>query len=298
MSCGSCERLIERVVTANDAQVKEIDAKSGIAIVTAEEDKIGRIKQQLAEKGFNERNSIQTIRGDSRHVKKYISNVIAGAPEVGIESKLVNYAILSLGGLFLLGGAGLMYGANNGLNTTPFLPLLFLTVAGAVAIVFSYHHMSCYKKGISCTNGMMIGMTIGMISGFMVGALLGATNGMFIGSVAGLVTGISLGGNLGRCCGVMGAMEGIMGGLMAGVMGAMTSVMMINDYLLVFLYILSGICIFVLGGLSYMMYRESGAAPNEGMMVGFWRFFVASAILSGLIALIMIFGPKAGVTYP
>jgi hypothetical protein len=166
-----------------------------------------------------------------------------------------------------------------------------------VMAAFSYYHMGSFRRYMSCMHGMMVGMTAGMMIGFMVGAIVGATNGMFIGSVAGVAVGIFFGFTLGRFCGVMGAMEGIMAGLMSGTMGAMTSVMMLNDHMMVFLYILLGICGLTVGALSYMMYREAGPAPDVAYSKGFGRFLMLSIYISAAMLIIMMFGPRGAITF-
>ncbi|MEW6036613.1 MAG: heavy-metal-associated domain-containing protein [Candidatus Micrarchaeota archaeon] len=298
MTCGSCEKLIERVAEQNGAKVKEIDAKSGVVALSCEEGTLETLRRQLAEKGFNEKAGDAGQRGDPARVKTYLSSIIAGEPHVEVESKLVNYALGSTAALVVLGGLGYAAALPSVSSLGAYMPLLALAILTSVMTVFSYLHMSSYGKGISCNNGMMVGMTMGMISGFMVGALIGATNGMFIGSTVGMAAGIALGGNLGRCCGVMGTMEGVMAGLMAGIMGAMTSVMMLRENLVLFLYILFGICAFVLGGLSYMMYRESGAAPKEAFSTRFAGFAATCAAFAIALSLMMVYGPKGILVYP
>jgi hypothetical protein len=298
MTCGSCEKLIERVAQQNGANIREIDAKTGVVALSCEEGTLEGLKKQLAEKGFSERAGDAAPRGNPSRVKAYLSSIIAGEPHVEVESRLVNYALGSTAALVMLGGIGYAAALPSFSSLPAYMPLLVLAILTAVMTVFSYLHMSSYGKGISCNNGMMVGMTMGMISGFMVGALIGATNGMFIGSVAGMGAGIALGGNLGRCCGVMGAMEGVMAGLMAGIMGAMTSIMMLRENLVLFLYILFGACAFVLGGLSYMMYRESGAAPKESLGTGFAGFAGTCALFAIALSLMMVYGPKGVLVYP
>jgi len=237
-------------------------------------------------------------RGDPKNALRYVKAILAGEQHVQVEARLFNYAIATAAVLVVAGA--LVYSAL--LPATPdtaaYLPLFLLTIISAVAIVFSYTHIMHYGKSLSCANGMMVGMIMGMLSGFMAGALLGATNGMFIGSVGGMAVGIVLGGNLGRIVGVMGALEGIMAGLMSGIMGAMTSVMMLNDNLVAFLYISSGLCVFMLGGLSYMMHREAGDAPIQERSVRFREFLLAGIILSLALVGIMLYGPKGPVVYP
>ena len=301
MSCGSCEKIVKKVAEENNATViaLEISDSSNKATLTiaCEEEKLEAIKQQLAEKGFSDKKGGEA-RGDPNRVKQYILALIANEPHVEIEAKLASYALGSLAALIILCGLGYAYFLQGTANAPAYAPLLFLVIASSVLTMFSYHHMGCYKNFMSCTNGMMVGMTMGMISGFMIGALLGATNGMFVGSTVGLVFGVALGGNLGRYSGVMGAMEGIMAGLMAGIMGAMTSVMLIRDNLVVFLYILFAVCTFMLGGLSYMMYREAGAAPKKEFSIKFSDFFSASAFIILILVGIMFHGPKGILVYP
>jgi fucose 4-O-acetylase-like acetyltransferase len=237
------------------------------------------------------------VRGSLEGVKKYILSLLAGEPHVEVESKLLNYAVGTIAVLLASSvfGYGYLLKALGG-SPIAAISLFLLVVGGSVLIVSSYFHMACYRKNMTCSNGMMVGMTTGMIGGYLTGALLGATNGMFVGSVAGLALGAGLGLALGRHCGIMGAMEGIMAGLMSGIMGAMTSIMLINDNLLAMLYILSGVSIITLGGLSYMMHREAGPAPVAELGVRFDNFFMASLFLSALLLLTMIYGPRGPVT--
>lgn len=297
MTCESCGRLIRKIAEQNGAVVNGIDFHRHSVSLSCEPEKIDGLKKQLAEKGYPEKGSSSISRGDPSRVGKYIAAVIAGERHVEVETKLLNYALGSATALILLGGIAYSTFLQEAPNASSYIPLLLLTIVGGVVTVYSYSHMKCYRKSISCMNGMMVGMTMGMISGFMVGALIGATNGMFIGSTAGMAVGIALGVNLGGCCGISGAMEGIMAGLMAGIMGAMTSVMMLNDNLIAFLYILFGVCSFVLGGLSYLMFREAGSAPAQELRAGFPHFLVFCALLVLGLSAIMLFGPRGPLTY-
>ncbi|VVB66340.1 Uncharacterised protein [Candidatus Gugararchaeum adminiculabundum] len=303
MSCSSCEKLIQRVAEQNGAIAKEVDAKNGFAVFEIDESKVDSLKTQLAEKGFREKGSgpeCECERGGTEVVGKYVSDIISGKPEVEVEARLVNYALNSFLALLII-GAGWYFFAMKGLNGnifTGYAPLILLAIAGSVMTVFSYYHMGCYRKGMSCANGMMVGMTLGMIPGYLAGSLLGITNGMFVGSVVGMAVGIGLGTELGRSCGIMGAMEGMMAGLMAGIMGAMTSIMMFNDHLVPFLYILFAVCGALLAGLSYMMFREAGAAEKARFKIGLAEFFLASLVLSIFLVGMMLYGPKGPVFYP
>jgi copper chaperone CopZ len=295
MSCNSCEKLIQKVIDQNNASLKSIDINKGEIIFTSEEEKIEEIKKQLYQKGFSQKTDEE--RGKFGRVVNYTKDILAGEKTVETESKLINYGLGSLALLTLVGIAGYYFFGQNIPKLNSYVPILILTLISSVLIVFSYYHMKCYRKNMSCTNGMMIGMTVGMMAGFLVGALVGATNGMFLGSIIGVLVGAVLGFDLGRHCGTMGAMEGLMAGLMAGTMGAMLSVMMINDNLLLFLYFLFGICTIILGGLSYMMYREAGSTTSSQIKFGFGRFVLSGAFFAIVLVIIMLIGPRGPVTY-
>jgi len=298
MTCGACEKVIERVVTQNGAVVTEIDAGQGIVEIRSAPDGVEAIRQQLAQRGFRERGENDSEeRGDPRRVLAYIKSVVAGDSHVQVESRLLNYALGTTAILALAGAAsyGTMLGTYG--NPASAASLIFFVILSAVMTVYSVSHMDTYRKGMTCSNGMMVGMTAGMVGGYMIGAVIGATNGMFVGSVTGTAAGIAIGLAVGRHSGVMGAMEGIMAGLMSGTMGAMTTVMMINDNLLAFLYILGGICFATTGLLSYMMFREAGPAPRHGFRGGFVRFLVGSGSIGALMMLIILYGPKGGIVF-
>jgi hypothetical protein len=297
MTCGACEKVIERAVTEMGAGVEEIDAARGLVDIRCPPERIGPIKERLARGGFRERlEDGSEGRGDWKGILSYVKSVVAGEPHTRVENKLLNYAI---GTTAILGMAGaLSYGVFLSAFEDQVLAasLLILVIVSSVMSTYSIFHMEAYRKGMTCSNGMMVGMTTGMASGYIIGAILGATNGMFIGSVAGTAAGIAIGFSLGKSSGIMGAMEGIMAGLMAGTMGAMTSVMMLNDNLLAFLYILNGICLVMVGGLSYMMFREAGPAPSAAKGAGFARFAGLSAALCAILVAIMLYGPRSLIT--
>jgi hypothetical protein len=296
MTCGACERVIERVVAQGGARLVSIDATLGEVGIRAAPETIGGIKQELAARGFRERDADEE-RGDPGRILAYARSVLAGEEHVHVESSLLNYAI---GSAAVLSVAGVLsYGTVLGAFGNPFSAaslLLFVIVTGVVS-VFAAMHMETYRKGMTCANGMMAGMTTGMVSGYMVGAILGATNGMFVGAVAGTAAGVWIGLGAGRYSGIMGAMEGVMAGLMSGTMGAMTTFMMINDNLLAFMYILSGLCIVMAGMLSYMMFREAGPAPRHGLRGGFIRFLSGAGAISGAMMLIVLYGPRSALVF-
>lgn len=297
MTCGACEKIIQRVIEQNNAEVKTIDSSNGFILISCNDGDLSSIKKQLAQKGFPERVEGEAQRGDYKRIKNYISAVIAGEDHVKVEAKLINYALGATAITIILGSIFYMIALNQLNNALEYVPLLLLAAIAAVSTISSSYHMRCYNKRMTCTNGMMVGMTMGMISGFTIGALIGATNGMFVGSTIGMLFGIALGTTAGKCSGIMGAMEGVMAGLMAGIMGAMTSVMMLNDNMVAFLYVLFGVCTFVLGGLSYMMYREAGSANHEELKLNFAKFTALSVVLGFGLMVMMVYGPKGPLTY-
>jgi hypothetical protein len=300
MQCEACERIISRVAEKHNITVKEINQKQGYIVFAADEKNTATMKHELAEKGFTERKADEDNlpRGHPRRLKKYIMAVLSGNQSVKVETTLVNYAIGSTATLTAIGVLAYTMFFSNIAVAINYVPIWFLAIMTAIITVFSYFHVNCFRKNMSCTNGMMAGMIIGMITGFLGGAIIGATNGMFIGSVAGIIMGVAIGGNLGRCCGIMGGLEGMMAGLMAGTMGAMISVMLVNDNLVPFLYFLYAICTAILGGLSYMMYREAGSAPPSELKIKFPQFLAMSFILSAILILITLYGPRGPIVYP
>ena len=77
VSCGACEKIIERVAEKNDVSIVRIDANAGVIMVKCEEGRLGALKQGLAEKGFGEKGT-GAARGDPAKVLGYVSSVLAG----------------------------------------------------------------------------------------------------------------------------------------------------------------------------------------------------------------------------
>jgi predicted lipid-binding transport protein (Tim44 family) len=96
----------------------------------------------------------------------------------------------------------------------------------------------------------------------------------------------------------MSVLEGLMAGLMAGLMGAMTTVMMINDNITLFMPILIGSCLLITGGMSYMIYKESKddrksiASPDGYDMI---NYIAVMFIVAVAITFIMVLGPKSAI---
>jgi hypothetical protein len=173
--------------------------------------------------------------------------------------------------------------------------LIYITVS-VVAVGMGVWHIKAYRHTFNCSLGMMAGMTIGMIAGFLFGAIIGATNGIFMGSVYGMFLGMFIGAWCTRSCGIMSIMEGLMAGLMGGLMGAMTTVMMLNDNLLLFMPLLVGSIAMITAGMVVMIYKESSEhhdkIPKTDMYDGF-SFVSLLFILTILTTFVMIYGPKS-----
>ncbi|MFA6035418.1 MAG: heavy metal-associated domain-containing protein [Candidatus Micrarchaeia archaeon] len=299
MHCESCERLVRRAAEKAGAEVKQVNAGEGFVTFSCDEGVLPALKKALLAKGFTEKGSEEVGRGDINRVKEYAVAVMENREDVEVENALLNYSLGSFAMLVLIAAALYLFVLQGIENIAGYAQLFLLAIGSAVVLSFSYHHLGTYRRAMSCTNGMMAGMTLGMMGGFLVGALVGATNGMFVGSLAGMLAGIALGVGIGRHCGVMGALEGGMAGIMAGTMGAMLSVMMVNDHLLAFLYVLFALCAGVLGGLSYMMHREAAEVPKKSdLKASFSEFAGFCAVMVLALMLLMTLGPKAGFIYP
>jgi copper chaperone CopZ len=294
MSCGSCEKIIEKVILKNSGNVKKIDANNGLISFEASEELLPKIKSELEERGFAES---QPERGHFGNAIKYVKSVVAGRTGFEVENTLLNYSIFSSITIVAISFLIYYFILRNLDNSLGYLHVLAYALLISVPITFSFFHLKCYRNKMTCQNGMMVGMITGMVSGFLIGALIGAANGMFMGSLLGMVFGIGIGLELGRCCGIMGALEGIMAGIMSGIMGAMTSVMLYNDNLLVLLYVLFGFCILVLGGASYMMHREAGKIQLSELNIDMVSFVLYATLFFMFLVMFAIYGPKSTITF-
>lgn len=173
---------------------------------------------------------------------------------------------------------------------------MLYTAISVTVIGVGIWHIKSYRHAFDCSMGMMVGMTVGMMVGFLLGAIIGATNGMFMGSVYGMFTGMFSGAWCARNCGIMSIMEGLMAGLMGGIMGAMTTVMMINDNLAIFMPILIGSITIILAGMTVMIFRESeehqGKIPPKDSHEIF-LYVLALFVLAMFTTFLMVYGPKS-----
>lgn len=190
----------------------------------------------------------------------------------------------------------LFYGFFRGVsNFSKYVPYLAYLIIATVFIGSAVWHIKHYRKSFNCSIGMMVGMTVGMMSGFMIGAILGATNGMFIGSVIGMLTGMFIGAWCARTCGVMSKLEGLMAGLMSGLMGAMTSVMMINDNIALFMPLLIGSCVLITGGMSYMVRKEIEEEHSNTSKYDMMNYVALMFIFAIAITFIIMWGPRSAI---
>lgn len=296
LSCGSCEKLIEKAVSSNGGVVKEIDTSSGVVVIDCDDSFVGKIKSALAQRGFLEISG-DVMRGDFSRFFDYVRGVVFSKPGFEVEALLLNYSLVSALFVFLISVVfyfAFLFSLNNPFS---YLHILVFSFLVSLPVSFSFFHVSFYRRRLSCQLGMMVGMITGMVSGFLVGALIGATNGMFFGSVLGVLVGVLIGLWLGRYCGVMGAVEGLLGGIMSGVMGAMTSVMLYYDNLVVFLYFVFFLCILVLGALSYMLYREGGSCFVSENNSSRFKFVALVVLFFLFLVCFAFFGPKSSIVY-
>lgn len=319
MHCEACERTIKRALHKLDGFVNiDLNYKNKNAKVVFDQRKItlGRILNVIAKKGYEakyvERNvhENELDNEDSREAdeeesnysfvlkaKRFIQFLLYKDGNYSAEREMINIgASTFLTLLFLEGVAyfGFFYSVENFFSK--YAPYIFYLIISVVTNGVVIWHIKAYQRNASCMSGMMIGMTTGMMSGFMFGAIVGATNGMFYGSIYGILIGILVGVWCGKCCGIMGIMEGLMAGLMAGLMGAMTSVMMLNDNLQIFMPFLIFICSVILIGLTYMVYKESKEEDIElEIKEGYnlLSFITISFIVTIITTFFMIYGPKS-----
>ena len=289
LTCGSCEELIGRAVSKNGGALKGVDYASGLVTVDCEEGKFEEIKQAVYAKGFGPSSKTHSFKG-------VVKGILGDDSAFAAERKIIEYSIGSLLLVFLV-QAGFSFFLFQGIENfwTVFAPLIFLLTLGVVATMAAFSHLSFFKTDLSCMTGMMVGMTMGMTSGFMLGALMGATNGMFVGALLGMLVGIALGAFAGKCCGVMGVMEGMMAGLMSGTMGAMLSVMLLGDNLMAFIFILFIVCVLILLGLGYAVFKESGFIPQGKFELPFAAFAAIALFTTMALTLLMLYGPKSAV---
>lgn len=172
---------------------------------------------------------------------------------------------------------------------------LFYMDISVVALAAVLGYLRSYSLCTSHMLGMMISMVVGMQVGTMLGAPLGATNGLFVGSLVGMFTGGLSGFYIGSRCGsTMAIIQGLMSGGMSGSMGAMLIAMMVSDHVLIFMPFFTLANLIILLGFTYLFYEEGveGGPCRIRRRPGFVSFAVISILVTTLMALLMLYGPK------
>ena len=290
--CESCVKVLnktfDKMKGVNSFAIKKdsIDMDYDPKQITEEE-----LLKIVHTKGYRASFSIFGRKTFSERVKDFFTN----REKYSVEYKMFFYAAATFA-LLLLIQASLCFGFH---KQQPLFSVygwwIFYLDLAIVTIGAAIWHFHTYRTQITCMVGMMVGMTIGMVSGLMISTIIGATNGMFIGSLVGLVVGVSVGVLNGKCCGIMGVMEGMMAGVMGGTMGPMIALMMKYDHLLLFMPFFMLVNIFILWGLSYMLYEEVVEEnPNiEKKPLSFVAFLFGCLVASILLGFIIIYGYKS-----
>ncbi|MEM4637674.1 MAG: hypothetical protein QXK76_01440 [Candidatus Woesearchaeota archaeon] len=175
--------------------------------------------------------------------------------------------------------------------------VIYLNIS-VVSIAMAALYIMLNKTKVPCMTGMMIGMTIGMQIGMMIGAVIGATNGYFTGAMVGMIFG-SVGGILAGLTSnsTMSWVQGLMSGIMGGTMGPMISVMIFTDRVFVFMPVYILINLVLLWGFM-KMYHEEAIKGNEDLIrsnIDLLTFVSACIIISAILIIIMIYGPKSAI---
>lgn len=286
IECDSCIRLISKQLAKGN--ISYTLNEDGVVV---SQDKVNEVKEIISKLGFR----IGEIPFERKTIRERILHFKENKEKYIIERQgiaLGIYTLLALLILFSFSYLVLLKDISNFLPTYGWW--IFYLILSVTSISIATWHFFAYKTKFTCMVGMMIGMTFGMQSGMMLGAIIGATNGFFWGSMFGMMLGSGIGIVTGRCCGVMGIMEGAMAGVMGGTMGAMISVMMFSDHLLWFMPFYMIINLFIMLGLSYMLYEEVVEGKNviSNPMDNVTVISLA-IIITGLIATFMIWGPTS-----
>ncbi len=326
MTCGSCERLIEREAGKLGVKIRQIDGTRGLASVELPEHNrpaheagahkdgqtsgsgpspeltpLGNLIEALSSKGYpskaiSDSEAAAITARESKPFEQeahdFMRHFFGSHPQFSIERELFWQSVfltVILSGVMLFLDMFWFNSSGFPASKMPYLFYMVIAVVGNIAILW---HLRAYPRITSHMDGMMIGMTAGMSTGLMLGAVIGATNGIFIGSLVGLLAGCAVGAYAGKCCGIMGLMEGVMAGIMGGTMGPMISVMMALDHLALFMPLFMLSTVLVLFGLTYMLILSPGRGPARKPDWDFSSFaaLCLSAVL--LLSALIVWGPK------
>jgi copper chaperone CopZ len=281
MHCQSCEKTLRHALEKDGISVESISHKDGKARIRHEHRSKKEIDAIIKSHGYE-------LAGPRRTGQSLMAATYATEKAIATNGLLALCALLIL----QIALAYKLYPSIPGYRSEALIPLLILPVAIVVNAVALWHQRA-YRRDVSCMTGMMIGMTIGMTSGFLIGAIAGLFNGMFFGALIGLAVGMAAGAYAGKCCGIMGVMEGMMAGLMGGTMGAMLTIMMIAQYPVAFITILTLLCAAILAGLMIVIMREHAGCLQEHVRP--WPLLpvlIGSAALMIALSAIMLTLPR------
>ena len=294
IECESCSRLIEKKMTRIEG-VKNYKIHFDSMDIQYDENMIKAEDFVTAVEDLGFRASVRPF--ERKSFKERWKDFRENSHKYGMIYKTFRYGLLTFLILVLIQVIAIAGFWN---NTIPnFLEhyawwLIYLDISIA-SIGAAIWYMASYKGTVTCMTGMMIGMTLGMQAGMMIGAVVGGTNGFFTGAMVGMTIAVIAGTITGAVCGIMGAVQGMMSGVMAGTMGAMITVMIFTDHVFIFMPYYMIINVLILIGLIYLFYEEvvEGKKDLKKKHTDFATFASACVIITAIITLIMIYGPKS-----
>lgn len=289
IECDSCVKLIRKKLEKNN--INNFSITNDAVILKGESVNSEKIIELINSMGYRASNEPFERKSFSERLRHFKEN----KQSYKIERIGLNYSLgifLSLSLLAIL-SYFMIFNKNPGFLGT-YGWWIFYLIISVTSIVFATWYYTAYRAKVTCMTGMMIGMTFGMQTGMMIGAIIGATNGFFWGAMVGVVLGTTIGILTGKCCGVMGVMEGAMAGVMGGTMGPMITVMMFSDNVLWFMPLYMLINIFIIAGLSYMLYEEvvEGKKVKIKPLDG-TTLIAVSIIITTLLTILMVYGPSS-----
>ncbi len=304
MHCESCTKTLSRAIgSVSGVKEANIELSTGKASVKydSETANMEKIFSAVEKSGYAPVTAENAQAQKTMPSKDIFSHLLFDKTRFHMERGMIKIALatfLSLAAIETLAYYAFFSGVprfvSRNYGAYIFYLMLAVTLNGS-----ALWHLRAYHRRISCQTGMMIGMTIGMLSGFLLGAIIGATNGMFAGATYGMLVGMAFGAYSGRCCGIMGIMEGLLAGLMGGLMGAMTTFMLINENVLLFMPLLFGSTAVILVGLTYMIYKDynHGLAGTDGWpkleSYSFSLFLTFAFIITMATTWLIVYGPRS-----
>ena len=294
IECESCSRLLDKKIGHMDG-VENFEIHSDSMDITYDEKTIKAEDIVTAIEDLKFRASVRPY--ERKSFSERWRDLQENPHKYSMIGKTIGYGALTFLILALIQAiayAGFLNNAIPNFLTHYVWWLIYLDISVAT-IGATIWYMSSYKGNVTCMTGMMIGMTVGMQAGMMIGAVVGGSNGFFTGAMVGMTVAVIAGTLTGAVCGVMGAVQGMMSGVMAGTMGAMITVMMFTDHVFIFMPYYMIINVLILLGLIYLFYEEvvEGKKDVKKKPVDMISFVSACVIITAIITIIMIYGPKS-----